>query len=575
MAFVPEREREQPPQLTRQVLPPGDVRVQDARDDLRAEEPLPREHRLRQRLPRKGLELAAQPRGRGDREAALASVHDPARQQRLDRTPQQDLLPEPLHLRPLGQREREPRDERVEVGHTRLERVGHRGPVGLHEQVVDEIDAEVDVLETREQLRPLRLPEARAVQIDRVERALPPGQLGPRVCREDLLPRVMPLERRQLSRPHEPLGAVVEARARRRAREQLDERARERGRPAHALGQPIRHVRVVAAEELVAALARQGDLHVLRRELRDEVGRQSRRVRERLVERLRERRQEQRGMRTQHELPVLRPVPLRDEPRVTELVEGALLEADRERPQRLRALLGRERGERRRIDSAREQHPDRHVRDEMRAYRVPQPRAKLLGEEHRVLAAHVACRDRRRPREPLEPRLAPLPDEQMSGRKLPRAAEDRERRRDRVEGEERLERIEVDFASGQRAQLGGERQADALRSVVERLDPEAVARQDEPTLPTIPDRDSEHAPQPLGKSVAQLLVEVHEHLRVALRAEPMARALQLGAQLPVVVELAVLDDVHGAVLVRERLVAGLEVDDREPPRRQPDRAVKD
>src|SRR5439155_534712 len=156
-----------------------------------------------------------------------------------------------------------------------------------------------------------------------------------------------------------------------------------------------------------------------------------------------------------------------------------------------------------------------------------------------------------------------------------RAAEDRERRRDRVEGEERLERIEVDFASGQRAQLGGERQADALRSVVERLDPEAVARQDEPTLPTIPDRDSEHAPQPLGKSVAQLLVEVHEHLRVALRAEPMARALQLGAQLPVVVELAVLDDVHGAVLVRERLVAGLEVDDREPPRRQPDRAVKD
>ena len=42
------------------------------------------------------------------------------------------------------------------------------------------------------------------------------------------------------------------------------------------------------------------------------------------------------------------------------------------------------------------------------------------------------------------------------------------------------------------------------------------------------------------------------------------------AQLGVVVELAVLDDVDGAVLVRDRLVAGLEVDDREPARSEAD-----
>jgi hypothetical protein len=40
-----------------------------------------------------------------------------------------------------------------------------------------------------------------------------------------------------------------------------------------------------------------------------------------------------------------------------------------------------------------------------------------------------------------------------------------------------------------------------------------------------------------------LLVEVDEHLRVAMGSEPVAGALELGPQLAVVVELTVLDDV--------------------------------
>ena len=40
----------------------------------------------------------------------------------------------------------------------------------------------------------------------------------------------------------------------------------------------------------------------------------------------------------------------------------------------------RERGERARVDAAREQHADRHVGDEVRAHRVAQPRAALLDE---------------------------------------------------------------------------------------------------------------------------------------------------------------------------------------------------
>ena len=43
----------------------------------------------------------------------------------------------------------------------------------------------------------------------------------------------------------------------------------------------------------------------------------------------------------------------------------------------------------------------------------------------------------------------------------------------------------------------------------------------------------------------------------------MTAALQLGPQLAVIVDLAVLDDDDAAVLVGERLVAAVEVDDRE------------
>ena len=55
--------------------------------------------------------------------------------------------------------------------HARLERVRHAGAVGLHEQVVDEVDADVDVLEPRELVGALGLRVAGAVDVERVEPA--------------------------------------------------------------------------------------------------------------------------------------------------------------------------------------------------------------------------------------------------------------------------------------------------------------------------------------------------------------------------------------------------------------------
>ncbi len=256
----------------------------------------------------------------------------------------------------------------------------HRGAIGLHEQVVDEVGAEVDVLEARQELGALRLGEARPEQVDRVELAPAPGQLGPGLAREDLLPAVVALERRQVRGADEALRPVVEARPRRRARQPLDERPQEARRPPDALGEEVGRVRVVAAEELVAALSGERDLHVLGRKLRDEVGREGRRVGEGLVEGLGEGGEQERRVGLEHELPVLSAVALRHEPRVGELVEAPLLEADRERAQRLRRLLGRERREHRGVDAAREEHADRHVGDEVRADRVAQARPQLLDE---------------------------------------------------------------------------------------------------------------------------------------------------------------------------------------------------
>ena len=128
----------------------------------------------------------------------------------------------------------------------------------------------------------------------------------------------------------------------------------------------------------------------------------------------------------------------------------------------------------------------------------------------------------------------------------------------------------------QRLQLGRERQPTGDASPVQRLDPEAVPREHEAALARVPDRHREHATQPFRELNSVLLVEVNEHLGVrVVRAHAVTLALELGAQLRVVVDLAVLDDPDRLVLVRDRLIAALEVDDRQPTRRERGGSVRD
>src|SRR4051794_15011696 len=105
----------------------------------------------------------------------------------------------------------------------------------------------------------------------------------------------------------------------------------------------------------------------------------------------------------------------------------------------------------------------------------------------------------------------------------------------------------------------------AAEPVVERLLPHAIASEDEPALAFVPDGEGEHADQsPRELDGRQVLREVGDDLGVAVRGEGVSRARELFSQLTVVVDLAVEHGNHAPVLVRDRRVAGDQVDDRQP-----------
>ena len=110
----------------------------------------------------------------------------------------------------------------------------------------------------------------------------------------------------------------------------------------------------------------------------------------------------------------------------------------------------------------------------------------------------------------------------------------------------------------------------ALDAEHERLDPEAVARAEEPPAATVPERKRPHAVEVLDAGRPPLLVRAQHDLGVRLGAEAMAELLELRAKLEVVEDLAVVQELQRAVVARERLAAAVgEVDNRES--RMPER----
>src|SRR5262249_52854235 len=113
----------------------------------------------------------------------------------------------------------------------------------------------------------------------------------------------------------------------------------------------------------------------------------------------------------------------------------------------------------------------------------------------------------------------------------------------------------------ERLDLGSEREELGPIVVEERLLPRAIPGEEELLPLRVPEGEREHAVEGAGDVLSALLVEVKDHLAVALALEAMAR-LELLPELLEVVDLPVEDEPEGPVLVRHRLAGGLgEVDD--------------
>ena len=125
----------------------------------------------------------------------------------------------------------------------------------------------------------------------------------------------------------------------------------------------------------------------------------------------------------------------------------------------------------------------------------------------------------------------------------------------------------------QRLQLGTKGEAAILFGVIERLDPDRIARKRQATLLAIPDGDGEHAVQTGPRIVAPFAIGRQDRLGVAVRVKAVATPRQILAQRRVVVDFTVEDDGKTTVGRFDRLMSARDVDDAEPPHPESEIAI--
>ena len=321
----------------------------------------------------------------------------------------------------------------------------------------------------------------------------------------------------------------------------------------------------VAAERLVAAVAGEHDLQLPSGELGDAEGRDRRGVAEGLVVVVGELGQQVHRIEPHDLLDMTGPELLGHGARVVTLVVGLLLEADAEGSDRFGRQLGHQRHDDARVHAAAQECPDGHVATQAETdgftKQLMELGAVLAGCPGRlglVVGGPV----------PFDPWLAAIPDEDAGRRQLVDPHEDAVRGRDVAVLQVARQRPPVDrpLDSGvdeERLELRAPRQSAGGETPVERLLAEAVAGEHQPVAIRVPDGGREH-PAHVGRELlAVLLIQVRQHLGVALGREMMPLALELLAQFHVVVDLAVLADPDAAILVGQRLATGVQVDDRQ------------
>jgi hypothetical protein len=330
-------------------------------------------------------------------------------------------------------------------------------------------------------------------------------------------------------------------------------------------------VPAVATEDLIAAVSGQHDLDGLPREARELEDREGRRVVERLVVdlgRARERGGEIADV--QKLLAVSRPVGLRRDPRVADVVQVAVPVSHGERRERRLGSRRRARDDRRRIQAAGQERPEG----------TSETRWDVTALSSRDRSSFDVVRDGAglETPVPLEGDGVPCRRRRAAGARAAvsgcrrRSSGRRERSRKRESPRARPVEARRETRQLQESlRLGGEAEAAGQRNVVQGLDPDAVAREEERPIALVPQSQGEH-PLDRGQSGRPFAAqEAVRDLAVALRDEDLAERLEAAAQLPEVVELPVVDERRLPVRGDRRLLAadgGSRIASRRWPRRR-------
>src|ERR1700732_1405147 len=112
--------------------------------------------------------------------------------------------------------------------------------------------------------------------------------------------------------------------------------------------------------------------------------------------------------------------------------------------------------------------------------------------------------------------------------------------------------------------LGSEQQRAVKHTPIERLFAKTIARDEQTTTTVIPQRKGEHAVEMLNHLTAVFFVKMRQDFGVRGTAKRVAARFQIGAQLAVVVEFAVEDHGYTLIFVESRLLAGEQINDRQP-----------
>src|SRR5580704_10012130 len=224
-----------------------------------------------------------------------------------------------------------------------------------------------------------------------------------------------------------------------------------------------------------------------------------------------------------------------------------------------------------RIDPPRNISADRHVAAQVKLYRV----VEQLGEVPLEISCAVVAVDLIID-VPISPdaNLAILDGQCMARQKLLDAAEQGGLADRVLEGQIFGERRRIGFDFGQKRQqclcFGSKDKSISHQRIVEGLDAEAVARAEKTLAPVVPEGKGEHPAQSIEAAGVIAVVGCQNRLGVRVRMEFPAGG-QLGAELEIIVDLAIIGDGSRARR-HHRLLRGIaQVDDRQATMREPDR----